>query len=320
MSDTQQGQPVPNAGEQPQPASRRGAASPAPQEGPTTSQPQPEPGPATPQQPVVESASATTSPDNKSGAAPYVIVGVVLACLLFLAAGVGNLVGTFGSLALSQSRDYGSIGDLLDELDDGSGYDSQAPGNGSGYDSQAPGNGSRRGRGSGGELTQDYVLSYNYQSLSESVSDYVFASDYAGAQEGASTFVRALAKLDDEYLNQTVGHLRTAAAASDDQTRADELQKAADLCTQAQNAAGSLGVDESKISGSQAKAIVSDLTDARDDVAKRWRNIGRIVALMEDPSGHRTGELEDLDDSASDVTDIAIELTDALTTSAAHSK
>ena len=152
------------------------------------------------------------------------------------------------------------------------------------------------------------------------MSDYVFASDYAGAQEGASAFVQALAKLDDEYLNQTVGHLRAAAAASDDQTRADELQKAADLCTQAQNAAGSLGVDESKISGSQAKAIVGDLTDARDDVAERWRNIGRIVALMEDPSGHRTGELADLDDSASDVTDIAIELTDALTASAAHSK
>lgn len=309
MSDTQQGRPAPNAGEQPQPTSRQGAASPAPQEGPGTTQPQPVPGPATPQQPVVESASATTSPDNKSGAAPYVIVGVALACLLFLAAGVGNLVGTFGSLALSQSRDYGSIGDLLDELDDGSGHDSQAPGNGS-----------RRGRYSGTELTQDYVLSYNYQSLSESVSDYVFASDYAGAQEGVSTFVQALAKLDDEYLNQTVGHLRAAAAASDDQTRADELQKAADLCTQAQNAAGSLGVDESKISGSQAKAIVGDLTDARDDVAERWRNIGRIVALMEDPSGHRTGELANLDDSASDVTDIAIELTDALTTSAAHGK
>lgn len=309
MSDTQQGRPAPNAGEQPQPTSRQGAASPAPQEGPGTTQPQPVPGPATPQQPVVESASATTSPDNKSGAAPYVIVGVALACLLFLAAGVGNLVGTFGSLALSQSRDYGSIGDLLDELDDGSGHDSQAPGNGS-----------RRGRYSGTELTQDYVLSYNYQSLSESVSDYVFASDYAGAQEGVSTFVQALAKLDDEYLNQTVGHLRAAAAASDDQTRADELQKAADLCTQAQNAAGSLGVDESKISGSQAKAIVGDLTDARDDVAERWRNIGRIVALMEDPSGHRTGELADLDDSASDVTDIAIELTDALTTSTAHGK
>ncbi len=309
MSDTQQGRPAPNAGEQPQPTSRQGAASPAPQEGPGTTQPQPVPGPATPQQPVVESASATTSPDNKSGAAPYVIVGVALACLLFLAAGVGNLVGTFGSLALSQSRDYGSIGDLLDELDDGSGHDSQAPGNGS-----------RRGRYSGTELTQDYVLSYNYQSLSESVSDYVFASDYAGAQGGVSTFVQALAKLDDEYLNQTVGHLRAAAAASDDQTRADELQKAADLCTQAQNAAGSLGVDESKISGSQAKAIVGDLTDARDDVAERWRNIGRIVALMEDPSGHRTGELADLDDSASDVTDIAIELTDALTTSAAHGK
>lgn len=309
MSDTQQGRPAPNAGEQPQPTSRQGAASPAPQEGPGTTQPQPVPGPATPRQPVVESASATTSPDNKSGAAPYVIVGVALACLLFLAAGVGNLVGTFGSLALSQSRDYGSIGDLLDELDDGSGHDSQAPGNGS-----------RRGRYSGTELTQDYVLSYNYQSLSESVSDYVFASDYAGAQEGVSTFVQALAKLDDEYLNQTVGHLRAAAAASDDQTRADELQKAADLCTQAQNAAGSLGVDESKISGSQAKAIVGDLTDARDDVAERWRNIGRIVALMEDPSGHRTGELADFDDSAGDVTDIAIELTDALTASAAHGK
>lgn len=309
MADTQQGQPAPNAGEQPQPTSRQGVASPAPHEGPGTTQPQPAPGPATPQQPVVESASATTSPDNKSGAAPYVIVGVVLACLLFLAAGVGNLVGTFGSLALSQSGDCGSIGDLLDELDDGSGYDSQAPGNDS-----------RRGRDSGTELTQDYVLSYNYQSLSESVSDYVFASDYAGAQGGVSTFVQALAKLDDEYLNQTVGHLRAAAAASDDQTRADELQKAADLCTQAQNAAGSLGVDESKISGSQAKAIVGDLTDARDDVAERWRNIGRIVALMEDPSGHRTGELADLDDSASDVTDIAIELTDALTTSAAHGK
>ena len=261
--------------------------------------------------PVVESASATTSPENSSGAAPFVIVGVVLACLIFLAAGVGNLVGSLGALAASRGGYYADdLDELLDELE-GEGYGTGAP------DANSRG----RSRGGNTELTQDYALSYDYQFLAESVSDYVFASDYTGAQQSVASYVKALSKLDGDALAQVQSHVRAAAATSDAATRSSELAQAAKVCEDAQAKVSQLAVPTAgDIAGSQATSIAGDLADARDDVAERWKDIGRIVALMDDPSGHRTGELAELDDDASDVTDIAIELTDALTTSASHSK
>lgn len=74
---------------------------------------------------VIESASATTSPDNKSGAAPWVIVGVSLVVALLACGGVANLIGALWGFATAASQsgahgysyDRGSSNDLDDELD-----------------------------------------------------------------------------------------------------------------------------------------------------------------------------------------------------------
>ena len=78
--------------------------------------------------PIIESASATTSPDNRSGVAPLVIVGVALAVALLLCYGIASFAESIITLALrtgfpSDGYSYespdGSDSDdaLLDEFD-----------------------------------------------------------------------------------------------------------------------------------------------------------------------------------------------------------
>ena len=266
-----------------------------------TAEPQGNPKPA-PEPPVVESASATTSKDNRAGAGPYVIVGCVLAGLLVVGLGVAGAITSIGSVARSSTESgYADGPDAFDDEDfpwgDG----------GSGWNAWG---------GSNTRLDADNVFDYELGCLDASVSDYVFATDYAGSQEAVATYVKALAKLDEEATKDTLGHLRAAAGAKDDATRADELGKAAQRADDARSAALSLSVDASKVTGPKAADIVEDLGDAREDVAERWEDVGKIVGIMREPDGHRVRDLEELDDSSGDVTDIAIELTDALSDSA----
>lgn len=59
-------------------------------------------------EPIIESASATTSPDNaRSGHAAYVIFGVAVALLLALCAGLSSCATSISDVALRNVGVYG---------------------------------------------------------------------------------------------------------------------------------------------------------------------------------------------------------------------
>ncbi len=261
---------------------------------------------------VIESASATTSRDNQTGAAPVVITLVVLALLVAIGCATTSGIMKFAELAV-EYEDYDSYGsgsnaypyddedldDLKSDLED---LRNELNGNSDYSDT---------------ELTEDNVFDVELYCLDDSVSDYVFSSDYSGSQKAVASYVQAFAKADDDATTQVVSHLRAAASAADDETRADELSQAAQLCEQAKTDLAAIELPaEGDISGSSADDILSSLQEAQDCAAKRWEAFGKIVAIMASPSGHYASELDELDATASDVTNIALDLADALWSSA----
>lgn len=265
----------------------------APQPAPT---PAPQPAPAP--QPVIESASATTSTDNHAGALPYVIVVAALAVLVALGLAVSNLVVAAGEVASDAYYDS----HLYDELD----YDDFLD------DLEPKGRSSRN-------LTADNVFDVELTATDYSVNDYVFASDYSGSQQVVATYVKTLAKTDADAAAQLAGHLRAAQAATDDATRADELAQAATVCQDTAAAIDAFALpEEGSITGTSAANILENLTEGRDATRQRWDKLSQLVAILASPEGHTEQELADLDNDAGDVTDPAIDLTRALSASAAN--
>ena len=274
----------------PQPAS---AQTPQPQPSPASA---PQPAPASQPQPsVIESASATTSSDNHAGAMPYVIVAAALAVLVTLTLALANLVSAVGEgIGDAYDEDYYDSFDydgLLDDLD---------PQGSTGHD-----------------LTADNVFDVELTCTDYTVDDYVFASDYSGSQQAVSAYVKALAKTDADAAGQLAGHLRAAAAATDDASRADELSQAVSICQDTSAAIDGLALPgAADITGGSADDILEHLTEGRDATRRRWDNLAQLVAVLASPEGHTSSELSDLDNDAGDVTDPAIDLTRALATSA----
>ena len=287
-NSTQQPADAPQPTPQPAPAQ-----TPQPQPSPASA-PQPAPAPQ-PQPSVIESASATTSPDNHAGVTPYVIVAAVLAVLVALSLALANLVSAVGE----------GIGDAYDEdYYDGFGYDDL-------LDDLDP-------QGSTGhDLTADNVFDVELTCTDYTVDDYVFASDYSGSQQAVSAYVKTLAKTDADAAGQLAGHLRAAAAATDDASRADELSQAASICQDTSAAIDGLALPgAADITGGSADDILEHLTEGRDATRRRWDKLAQLVAVLASPEGHTSSELSDLDNDAGDVTDPAIDLTRALATSA----
>ena len=277
----------------PQPAP---AQTPQPQPSPASA-PQPAPAPQ-PQPSVIESASATTSSDNHAGAAPYVIVAAALAVLVALTLALANLVSAVGEgIGDAYDEDYYDSFDydsLLDDLDD--------------LDPQGS---------TGHDLTADNVFDVELTCTDYTVDDYVFASDYSGSQQAVSAYVKALAKTDADAAGQLAGHLRAAAAATDDASRTDELSQAASICQDTSTAIDGLALPgAADITGGSADDILEHLTEGRDATSRRWDKLAQLVAVLASPEGHTSSELSDLDNDAGDVTDPAIDLTRALATSA----
>lgn len=259
-------------------------------------------------QPVLESASATNSPDNHSGVGPYIIVGIVLAVLVALALALCNLVEAAGTAidwaddASSygyDDRDYGDLDDFFDNLDEFDGLGSSGT--------------------SGKDLTSDNVFDVSLTCVESSIADYVFASDYSGSQAAVSTYVKALSSQDASSAAEVKSHLRAAAAAGDDAMRTSELQAAADAAKDAYQAIEGITLpSQDDLTGSKAADVIDDLTSGRDDALTRWDKISQLVDMFQNPDGHTTRELSDLDDEAADVTEPALELTHALSDSANH--
>lgn len=278
------GQPIPAPQTQPAPA--------------PTPQPMPQPAPA-PQVPVIESASATTSPDNHSGPGAYVILAIGLALIV---ASSLVLVNTFGEvlsevadiLAEEHPDEEWDFDDLNHHFDDNT-------------------------HGTDANLTTDNIFETRIGCADESVNSYVYASDYDGSQQAVSEFVSALTKADGDSTNLLSTHLRAAMGATDTTTRTEELDAAAQVVADAQASIQAVelpGAD--RVSGVKADSVIDALGDAKQDCVKRWSTIAKLVGILRSPDGHTTDELAELDEEASNIVDIAIRLTTALTDSASY--
>lgn len=265
-----------------------------------TPQPTPQPQPASaPQAPVIESASATTSPDNHSGPGVYVILAIGLALIIALSLVLANTFGeVLSEVADIVAEEYPDEEWDFDELDHYFDDDTHS---------------------TDADLTADNIFETRIGCADESVNSYVYASDYDGSQQAVSEFVSALTKADGDSTNLLSMHLRAAMGATDAATRTEELNAAAQVVADAQASIQAIelpGTD--RVSGVKADSIIDALGDAKEDCAERWSAIAKLVDILRSPDGHTTDELAELDEEASDIVDIAIHLTTALTDSASY--
>ncbi len=293
------GQPAP-APQPAQPASGQPAPAPQPAQPTPTPQPTPQPQPVlAPQVPVIESASATTSPDNHSGPGVYVILAIGLALIVTASLVLANTFGeVLSEVADIVAEEYPDEEWDFDELDH---Y----------FDDDT--------RSTDADLTADNVFETRIGCADESVNSYVYASDYDGSQQAVSEFVSALAKADGDSTNLLSMHLRAAMGATDAATRTEELDAAAQVVADAQASIQAIelpGTD--RVSGVKADSIIDALGDAKEDCAERWGAIAKLVDILRSPDGHTTDELTELDEEASNIVDIAIRLTSALTDSSSY--
>lgn len=283
------GQPTPAPQPQPQPTQ------PTP-----TPQPTPQPQPASaPQAPVIESASATTSPDNHSGPGVYVILAIglalIIAASLVLANTFGEVLSEVADIVAEEYPDEEWDFDELDHYFDDDTHSTDA------------------------DLTADNIFETRIGCADESVNSYVYASDYDGSQQAVSEFVSALTKADGDSTNLLSMHLRAAMGATDAATRTEELDAAVQVVADAQTSIQAIelpGTD--RVSGLKADSVIDALEDAKEDCVERWSAIAKLVDILRSPDGHTTDELAELDEEASNVVDIAIRLTTALTDSASY--
>lgn len=276
-----------------------GQPAPAPQPQPAA-QPQPTPQPApAPQVPVIESASATTSPDNHSGPGVYVILAIGLALIVTASLVLANTFGeVLSEVADIVAEEYPDEEWDFDELDH---Y----------FDDDT--------RSTDDDLTADNIFETRIGCADESVNSYVYASDYDGSQQAVSEFVSALAKADGDSTNLLSMHLRAAMGTTDATTRTEELDTAAQVVADAQASIQAIGLPGTdRVSGVKADSIIDALGDAKEDCAERWSAIAKLVDILRSPDGHTTDELAELDEEASNIVDIAIRLTSALTDSASY--
>lgn len=285
------GQPTPAPQPQPQPQ---------PTQPTPTPQPTPQPQPASaPQAPVIESASATTSPDNHSGPGVYVILAIGLALIIALSLVLANTFGeVLSEVADIVAEEYPDEEWDFDELDHYFDDDTHS---------------------TDADLTADNIFETRIGCADESVNSYVYASDYDGSQQAVSEFVSALTKADGDSTNLLSMHLRAAMGATDAATRTEELDAAAQAVADAQASIQAIEVPGTdRVSGVKADSVIDALGDAKEDCVERWSAIAKLVDILRSPDGHTTDELAELDEEASNIVDIAIRLTTALTDSASY--
>lgn len=263
---------------------------------------------ATPGEPVVESASATSSSArNVSGSAAYVIFGAVVVALCLVATSVG---GCASRLALAA----GGYGDeLLGGLSEGSGSYSSDGGSGSEYGSDLESSSTSTSSSDyeSDAYTTDEALAADLSVYDGCVTDEVSASSYSGSQTVVSDYVKQICSIDKRYNTQLVSALR--AAARDSSSADEQLATARSLCAQAKADLDAVAIPTA--TGSSAGDIAGYLSDAKFDTETRWDDIAAEIELVASPS--TTEELCSADTAVSQDTSCgAYELTSALSESA----
>lgn len=252
---------------------------------------------------VIETASATTSPDNSnSGSFAYILAGVVSFVVIVASIAMGVGLSTVIALAandashqsintMSYINDYDDYNNMQDfnELFDY--YNMNEFNGGNGY-----GTGNSHQNATGSADVAD-VLDFSLAPYNANIDGELSASSYAGAPNDLRDFVRSFVAIDDDYTNQVVTLLHEAARS--ESARVDNIKGALTLCDDAAKAFNELQIPELSKSNDQ---VATSLELAKTAAASRWTALHDELALLDTTEQVDTKTLWELDDKVYDAT------------------
>jgi len=251
------------------------------------------------ERPVIETASATTSPENaKSGSLPYAITGITLAALTVFSLLMGGCMSfLFNEVALDMERDATeypvSVDDYEDFWDE---YDEFMRD----YDIDMP----TTERSDAPTATVADVLDFDLAVYTTSLDAEVSASSYAGTPSVAREFTRSVIAVDDDYNSQVVACLNEAAR--DESVRAQKIDEAVDLCAKASKDVAAVKLPS--IEKDEGGSIADVFGSAKTEAANRWDLMGDELALLQTEEEVTTSEVWDADGKVVETTSKAGDL------------
>lgn len=281
---------------------------------------------------VVETASATNSPDNQnSGPFAYIVTAIALGSMIvvgLLASGcvtaalqIASMSGQFddggsGGISLPYDEDT-SLEDLEDLINQ---YTEEFDVPPMGEDSEGGGDaqGGAQGRTDRkGSATVADVLDFSIAPYGDTVNELVGANAYAGVPQDVRDYVRSLLKVDQDYADKVAAKLDAAARNEDE--RAQDIQDAMALCDEAKKA-----IESNQVPSVQkdADGAVKDLLGtASSQIARRWEKMKSELQLLDTDEEVRTSRLWDADADVVDATEeAAMGFEDALAEAAEQAK
>lgn len=247
---------------------------------------------------IVESASATTSPDNaNSGYLAYVITVLVLVGVLFLSMGLWSCTSS-----LVESGIRTGLGNLAEQW--GQDDDSEALPYGSG------GNGSgSRGSASGSSLSAKDALDLDLDLYSDTIGSTISASDYAGTPNSMRSYVLSLVHTDGDHNSAVVADLNAAAAADDPR---GDIESALSECDSA-----IADINATEVPSDLGSEATSSAQSGKDKAVARWQAIQEELKLFDTQDEVSYSDLQKADTAVAEATaDAGTELVQALTLAA----
>ena len=246
----------------------------------------------------IETASATTSPDNpKSGKAAYVIVAIALVALVFLSSSITSCASQVIGYAIMSQEDYGyGLGDELDDFGDigdgldGLGNDLEDYGDSYGYDSGSSSSSSSM-------MSSSEALNFALYVYTFDLDSEVSATAYSGADSEVTSWTRDFLKAD-KSANEEVASLLNAAA-RDSSSQSDNLQAAVSKCRDARE---TLEAKELPDLGDDSAGVGSLLSKAKDMALDRWDALAEEIEYLDTDEEVDSGKVLDMDADVEDLT------------------
>lgn len=237
--------------------------------------------------PYIETASATTNPDNKdSGNTAYLITFIGLAALIALAIAFSRGLATLLGAQLYDDYGYETSGQgegvSLEELER-----LLSEGAGNGQDSQGTSS-------QGDDLSQSDALGQPLALYDTAVDDEVSATAYAGVPSDVRTYVRNLLTADRDAADGLARYLNTAARGDDASGNVKNAVEAA--------ASGKAAIEGVEVPDLDDQDVADALAQARQDTLDRWDAISAEVRLLDTDGTISLDDLKDADDAVVDKT------------------
>ena len=266
---------------------------------------------------VIETASATTSDDNKnSGPFAYIITAVALAFLIVIALAGAGCMSFVITAAVSESSTGSNGGGTV--------YDPHGNMDTNNMDWQEDWEEFLKeyeqeyGTGTGGSTTSDptdqdkktgsasvgEVLEFSIAPYGSIIDDELSASSYASVPAEVRTFARSVESTDKDYTNKLQALLD--AATHDESQRSAKIKEAVDLCGEAKKAMEKIEVPA--VTKDDEGAVKDALGTAKTEAAHRWELMGAEIGILNTNEDVDTKKLWDADEKVVESTEKAAEL------------